>query len=192
MGGGKVTPTRKSDAYFGISRNTGIEVYERLLNEGYVVTRHGSGTYVADRLPASPPRPSSHGGGSPDHRLNKFWLRPEVTAAMSFWRDQPERPSSLPQVLQIDFRPALVDSRLFPFDVFRRVIAKQLRGLERRPASFKSPQGNQGNYYLRDAIIKHIALARAVVCQPEDTLVTPWVHHAFGLLALGSILHHDT
>jgi GntR family transcriptional regulator/MocR family aminotransferase len=190
--GAKLPPTRKSDAYFGISRNTAIEVYERLLNEGYVVTRHGAGTYVADRLPASPPRASPHGAGSPDHRLNEFWLRPDVTAAMSFWRDRPERSSPPPKVPQIDFRPALVDSRLFPFDVFRRVIAKQLRGLERRPASFKSPQGNQGNYYLRDAIIKHIALTRAVVCQPEDVLVTSGAQQAFDLLARALVTPNQT
>jgi GntR family transcriptional regulator/MocR family aminotransferase len=190
--GAKLPPTRKSDAYFGISRNTAIEVYERLLNEGYVVTRHGSGTYVADRLPASPSRSSPHGAGSPDHRLNEFWLRPDVTAAMSFWRDRPERSSAPSQVPQIDFRPALVDSRLFPFDVFRRVIAKQLRGLERRPASFKSPQGNQGNYYLRDAIIKHIALTRAVVCQPEDVLVTSGAQQAFDLLARALVTPNET
>ena len=190
--GAKLPPTRKSDAYFGISRNTAIEVYERLLNEGYVVTRHGSGTYVADRLPASPSRSSPHGAGSPDHRLNEFWLRPDVTAAMSFWRDRPERSSAPSQVPQIDFRPALVDSRLFPFDVFRRVIAKQLRGLERRPASFKSPQGNQGNYSLRDAIIKHIALTRAVVCQPEDVLVTSGAQQAFDLLARALVTPNET
>jgi GntR family transcriptional regulator / MocR family aminotransferase len=190
--GAKLPPTRKSDAYFGISRNTAIEVYERLLNEGYVVTRHGSGTYVADRLPASPSRPSPHGAGSPDHRLNEFWLRPDVTAAMSFWRDRPERSSAPSQVPQIDFRPALVDSRLFPFDVFRRVIAKQLRGLERRPASFKSPQGNQGNYSLRDAIIKHIALTRAVVCRPEDVLVTSGAQQAFDLLARALVTPNET
>jgi GntR family transcriptional regulator/MocR family aminotransferase len=190
--GAKLPPTRKSDAYFGISRNTAIEVYERLLNEGYVVTRHGAGTYVADRVPASPSRPSAPGASAPDHRLNGFWLRPDVTAAMSFWRDRPERPSPAPQVPQIDFRPALVDSRLFPFDVFRRVIAKQLRGLERRPASFKSPQGNQGNYYLRDAIIKHIALTRAVVCQPEDILVTSGAQQAFDLLARALVTPNET
>jgi GntR family transcriptional regulator/MocR family aminotransferase len=190
--GAKLPPTRKSDAYFGISRNTAIEVYERLLNEGYVVTRHGSGTYVADRLPASPSRPLPRGAGSPDHRLNEFWLRPDVTAAMSFWRDRPERSSRPSKVPPIDFRPALVDSRLFPFDVFRRVIAKQLRGLERRPASFKSPQGNQGNYYLRDAIIKHIALTRAVVCQPEDVLVTSGAQQAFDLLARALVTPNET
>jgi GntR family transcriptional regulator/MocR family aminotransferase len=190
--GAKLPPTRKSDAYFGISRNTAIEVYERLLNEGYVVTRHGSGTFVADRLPASRSRPSPRGAGSPDHRLNEFWLRPDVTAAMSFWRDQPERSSPPLEGPQVDFRPALVDSRLFPFDVFRRVIAKQLRGLERRPASFKSPQGNQGNYYLRDAIIKHIALTRAVVCQPEDVLVTSGAQQAFDLLARALVTPNET
>ena len=190
--GAKLPPTRKSDAYFGISRNTAIEVYERLLNEGYVVTRHGAGTYVADRVPASPSRPSAPGRDSPDHRLNGFWLRPDVTAAMSFWRDRPERPSRVPQVPQIDFRPALVDSRLFPLDVFRRVIAKQLRGLERRPPSFKSAQGNQGNYYLRDAIVKHIALTRAVVCQPEDILVTSGAQQAFDLLARALVTPNET
>jgi GntR family transcriptional regulator/MocR family aminotransferase len=111
---------------------------------------------------------------------------------MSFWRDRPERSSPPPKVPQIDFRPALVDSRLFPFDVFRRVIAKQLRGLERRPASFKSPQGNQGNYYLRDAIIKHIALTRAVVCQPEDVLVTSGAQQAFDLLARALVTPNQT
>jgi GntR family transcriptional regulator / MocR family aminotransferase len=190
--GAKLPPTRKSDTFFGISRNTAIEVYERLGNEGYVVTRHGSGTYVADRVPPSPTRTSPNGEGPPDRRLNEFWLRPDVTAAMSFWRDRPERPSAPPQVPQVDFRPALVDSRLFPFDVFRRVSAKQLRGLERRPARFKSPQGNQGNYHLRDAIIKHIALTRAVACQPENLLVTSGAQQAFDLLARALVTRNET
>src|SRR5437764_232059 len=83
--GAKLPPTRKSEGFFGVSRNTTIEIYERLSNEGYVVTRHGSGTYVADRVPSSKSRASPNGGVSPDYRLNEFWLRPEVTAAMSFW-----------------------------------------------------------------------------------------------------------
>jgi hypothetical protein len=71
-------------------------------------------------------------------------LRPDATAAMGFWRDLPERGSRPSKGPQVEFRPALVDSRLFPFDVFRRVSAKQLRGLEIKPASYKSPQGIKG------------------------------------------------
>ena len=92
----------------------------------------------------------------------------------------------------VDFRPAMVDSRLFPLDVFRRLSARQLRGLERKPASYKSPQGNQGNYHLRKAIIKHIAITRAVACQAEDILVTSGAQQAFDLLARALVTPHET
>ena len=190
--GAKLPPTRKSDAFFGVSRNTAAEVYEKLLNEGYVVARHGAGTYVADRVAVAPLRSGATGDGVPDRRLNAFWLRPDVTAAMSFWADLPRRASPRSKASPVDFRPALVDSRLFPFDVFRRVSAKQLRGLERKPASYKSPQGNQGNYYLREAIIKHIALTRAVVCGPDDILVTSGAQQAFDLLARTLVTPNET
>jgi GntR family transcriptional regulator / MocR family aminotransferase len=188
--GAKLPSTRKSAAFFGVSRNTAVEVYERLLIEGNVVTRHGSGTYVADRI--SVPPPASSNGDGPSKRLNQFWLRPEVTAWMNFWRDWPESASAPSKAPPIDFRPALVDSRLFPFDVFRRVTAKQLRRLERKPASYKSPQGNQGSYYLREAITKHIALTRAVACQPDDILVTSGAQQAFDLLARALVTPNET
>ena len=199
--GAQLPPTRKSAAYFGTSRNTAVEVYEKLLNEGYVVSRHGSGTYVTDKLPSAGPPVGAKGASVPAHRLNPFWLHPEVTAGMGFWREehaQPvteRRPSSQrgnPQrgrpSGQVDFRPALIDSRLFPFETFRRVSAQQLRGLEKRPASFKSPQGNQGNYRLRAAITQHIAVTRAVVCGAEDVLVTSGAQQAFDLLARALVI----
>jgi GntR family transcriptional regulator / MocR family aminotransferase len=181
--GAKLPATRHSATFFGISRNTAVEVYEKLQNEGYVVTRLGSGTYVADRIPAPPSQALPHDERPPDHRLNEFWLRPEITSAMGFWRDWPDRPTPPSKLPSVDFRPALLDSRLFPFEVFRRVSAQQLRRLEKKPASFKSAQGNQGNYYLRAAIIKHIAITRAVVCQLDDILVTSGAQQAFDLLA---------
>ena len=185
IAGAKLPPTRQSAAFFSVSRNTAIEIYERLHQEGYVETRHGSGTFVADRMPALGARPNASVDAVPDHRLNPFWLRDDVTQAMGFWRDRSPALGSGPATKHtpIDFRPALVDSRLFPFDVFRRVSAKQLRGLERRPASFKSPQGNQGNFHLREAISRHIALTRAVVCTPDDVLVSAGAQQAFDLLA---------
>ena len=188
--GAKLPPTRKSADFFRVSRNTAVEVYERLLNEGYVVSRHGSGTYVAHRVSPSPRAPVQQSipktESPPGQLLNEFWLRPEITAAMGFWqedagpRSRTERTSRSPH---IDFRPALIDARLFPFDVYRRVSAQQLRGLEKKPASYKSAQGNQGNYRLRAAITQHIALTRAVVCQPDDIVVTSGAQQAFDLLA---------
>ena len=187
--GAKLPATRKSAAFFGVSRNTAAEVYERLVTEGHAVTRHGAGTFVAERTAASA---SAHGiaAVSGVRRLNEFWLRDDVTAAMGFWQDS--RESSSVRKGLVDFRPAMVDSRLFPLDVFRRVSAKQLRGLERKPAGYKSPQGNQGNYHLRKAIIKHIAITRAVAAQAEDILVTSGAQQAFDLLARALVTPHET
>lgn len=183
VAGAKLPPTRKSAVFFGVSRNTASEIYDRLLHEGYVVTRHGAGTYVAATLPAQARTRAQALDAAPDARLNPFWLRDDVTQAMGFWRDRAVAENMRSKASPVDFRPALVDSRLFPFDVFRRVSAKQLRGLERKPASFKSPQGNQGNYHLRTAIGKHIALTRAVVCAADDVLVTAGAQQAFDLIA---------
>jgi GntR family transcriptional regulator/MocR family aminotransferase len=175
--GAKLPPTRKSAAFLGVSRNTAAEVYERLVNEGHAVTRHGAGTYVAQKTAFVAPE--------------KREIEPDVTAAISFWRDRPDAASARTGA-SVDFRPAMVDSRLFPLDVFRRVSAKQLRGLERKPASYKSAQGNQGNFHLRKAITNHIAATRAVVCQAEDVLVTSGAQQAFDVLARALVTPNET
>jgi len=181
--GAKLPPSRRSASFFGVSRNTAIEAYEKLVNEGYLFTRPGSGTYVAAKIPAPRRFSPVSDDAAADPRLNAFWLRPEVTAAIGFWRDPPPAQARRSKVSPVDFRPALVDSRLFPFDVFRRVSAQQLRALERKPASYKSAQGNQGNYSLREAITRHSAVTRAVACSVDDVLVTSGAQQAFDLLA---------
>jgi GntR family transcriptional regulator/MocR family aminotransferase len=181
--GTKLPPTRESQAFFGVSRNTAAEVYERLVNAGYLVTRRGSGTYVAESLPHAAPANISHRDSVPFYRMNEFWTRPDITASMDFWRETTDLKLKKGGGAAIDFRPALVDSRLFPFDVFRRVMSQQLRKLENKPASFKSPQGNQGNYFLRQAITDHIGLTRVVVCDEDDVVVTSGAQQAFDLLA---------
>jgi GntR family transcriptional regulator/MocR family aminotransferase len=175
--GTQLPASRQSAAFFGLSRNTVAEVYDRLSNAGFVVARHGSGTYVADL----PPEPASLPSPASTYRLNPFWLQEDVAMAMGFWRED------LPVVRRaeaaMDFRPALIDPRLFPFDVYRRVSAKQLRGLEKKSPAYKSPQGNQGNFHLREAITHHIGLTRAVVCRSDDVVVTAGAQQAFDLLA---------
>jgi GntR family transcriptional regulator / MocR family aminotransferase len=175
--GARLPASRKMAGYFALSRNTVTEVYARLSNEGLVSGRHGSGTYVATQSTS----PAVRHARRSQYGLNAFWLREEVTRGMGFWHDEPVPVARA--ACAIDFRPALIDPRLFPFAVYRRISARQLRALERKPAAFKSPQGNQGNFHLRAAITNHIALTRAVVCRPEDVVVTAGAQQAFDLLA---------
>jgi GntR family transcriptional regulator/MocR family aminotransferase len=191
--GAKLPPTRSAGFIFGVSRNTAGNVYEKLEHEGFVITRHGSGSYVAPILPAAPTCPvRRQAQGLGQHRINAFWKRTDVAASMNYWRDSARSPVQQRKIPQTDFRPGIVDSTLFPFDVFRRVSATQLRGLAKRPASYRSLEGNQGNWRLRQAVSRHLAVTRAVVCQSDDIIVTSGAQQAFDLLARVLVIPNET
>jgi GntR family transcriptional regulator/MocR family aminotransferase len=190
--GSRLPSTRSSAILFGVSRNTAAEVYERLLDEGLAFARRGSGTFVADRAPRLS-RTASRRKPAPVDLLNPFWSRTDVTRALGFWGDGPEPlQQGAPRGQVMDFRPALIDSRHFPFDVLRSTSSKALRALGRRPARFKSAQGNQGNYALRDAIRRHVSVTRAVACQADEVLVTSGAQQAFDLLARVLVKPNET
>jgi GntR family transcriptional regulator/MocR family aminotransferase len=177
----KLPGERQSAVFFGVSRNTVTRAYARLAIEGLVQSRQGSGTYVAPKQ-SRPPRGRFLAQQTPDPRLNSLWSRPELARTLNFWNDGQHTRTPRPAAF-LDFRPALVDPRLFPFEIFRRVSAKQLRQMELKPPAFKSPQGNQGHFPLRAAIATHIGISRAVVCEPDDVLVTAGAQQAFDILA---------
>jgi GntR family transcriptional regulator / MocR family aminotransferase len=190
--GTRLPSVRQAREYYKVSRNSAAQVYERLTHDGLVAARQGSGTYVAQQVLKSSRAVETADVPMPAHRLNSFWTDESVTAAIGFWRDSVRPSTKTRRTRPVDFRPALVDPRLFPFDVYRKVSAKQLRALQRTPASFRSPQGNQGNFYLREAITKHIALTRAVACGPEEILVTAGAQQAFDLLARSLVTRTET
>jgi GntR family transcriptional regulator/MocR family aminotransferase len=180
-GGSKLPATRKAQAAFGISRNTLADVYERLVAEGHLISRHGSGIYVADtrllRRLCAPPEKRARTSG---FELNPFWKQPEAATEIGFWTG-PNDDGSTP--IEVDFRPGLVDSQLFPYDIYRRITAKQLRGLEINPLRVQRPQRDRDSYPLRTAIAVHVAVTRGVACDPDQVLVTTGAQQAFDLLA---------
>ena len=113
--GGQLKPgirlpsSRVSATSFGLARTTVVGIYDQLLDEGYLVARHGSGTYVADRPPA-PAETASPEALSPDLRLNAYWFGREVRAAFGFFEDRPADSDELADYPEVhDFRPGLVD-----------------------------------------------------------------------------------
>lgn len=187
--GTRMPPTRSAPAVLGIARNTAAELYHRLLNEGLLVARQGAGTFVTS--------PSRSGGRAESNdtshqlaaqRINPVWLSDEVTGPMRFWSDG----QAQQREQGVELRPALVDARLFPSAVFRQLLARQLRTLENRPPSFRSPQGNQGNYALRQAVTRHVAITRAIGCHADDLLVTAGAQQAFDLLARVLVVAGET
>jgi GntR family transcriptional regulator/MocR family aminotransferase len=165
----RLPPTRMLAAEYGVSRNTAVAAYDLLLSEGYLTSRRGAGTYVADVLPKPPARrtaPAAKSGA--DRRLNALWLQP----AMPF---DAERVAT-----RFHFNVGVPDISRFPVDVWRRLSARALRRLPKVSADYDSPHGRPA---LRAAIARHVSFARAVACDPDDVTVTAGAQQAFDLLA---------
>ncbi|WP_430392378.1 PLP-dependent aminotransferase family protein [Dyella sp. 20L07] len=160
--------TRGLAVSLGISRNTVVAAYDRLLSEGYVTARQGAAYAVAAALVVRPVTAcvASEVG---DRRLAAPWRQARLPTAAS----------SLPPV-RFDLRVGVPDASRFPFDTWRRLSARALRTLSRAPAQYDTAQGRSA---LRAAIAGHVSFARAVACQADDIVVTNGAQQAFDLLA---------
>ena len=165
----RLPSTRKLARAYGISRNTAVAAFDLLSSEGYLVTRRGSGAYVADALPQRIERKPPARDATADRRLNAFWRKPPAVIAAA--SDAPMRQN---------FQLGVPDSALFPFDIWRRLSARALRALSKQHAAYAAPQGQPG---LREAIARYVSFARAVACGPDDVVVTAGAQQAFDLLA---------
>ena len=63
----RLAPTRVFAETYGVSRNTVIAAFDQLCAEGYLVTRQGSGTYVA------PAANNEHHATTPSDVLEPKW-----------------------------------------------------------------------------------------------------------------------
>ncbi len=173
--GCRLPPTRHSAKRFGLSRSTMVAIYERLGTDELIEPRRGSGTYVSFRRPGHDPAAHRSALVSPPAWLVEFMERRA--------RSWPRRPLQAHSGNAIELRPGFVDPKLFPFDRFRRSMAKALRQMERSPFIHGSDERFQGNHGLRCAIADHAALMRSLACDPDNMVITSGAQQAMDLLA---------
>ncbi|RFU39214.1 PLP-dependent aminotransferase family protein, partial [Actinomadura logoneensis] len=119
-----------------------------------------AGTFVRE---SAAPAPSRHApAASP--------LRPRPG-----WSDLRAWPSRLPDV-PYDLRAGLTDTRLFPYEAWRRLIAAELRpGVH----DIGDPAGLP---VLREAIARHAGVSRSVRASAADVIVTSGIQQALDLV----------
>lgn len=166
----RLPATRVLASNYGVSRNTAIATYDLLLSEGYITTRHGAGTYVADVLPrVSRAANQQKSDVKRARQLGDFWQRPMLFVG-----------SPAPESVRYQFRLGLPDVSRFPMETWRRLSARALRTFARQPVL---EEASAGRASLREAIAKHVSFARAVACDSEHVVVTNGAQQAFDLLA---------
>jgi GntR family transcriptional regulator/MocR family aminotransferase len=81
---------------------------------------------------------------------------------------------------RFDFRTGISDATLFPYQSWRRLLARQLRPAAVGTGAYGDPAGRPG---LRLAIARHIGLARGVQAGAEQVVVTNGTQQAVDLVA---------
>ncbi|MCP5094994.1 MAG: PLP-dependent aminotransferase family protein [Chloroflexi bacterium] len=179
---GQITPgtrlpaSRKLANMCGVARITVSEAYEQLRVEGFVVSRTGSGTFVADDLPelASPNRqPVSGAGKRPFLPTFSDWGDRVLST-----RHKRERPLS--QRPPIDFGFGRSFPHIFPYDVWRKLLARYLSTDDVMLSRFGSVAGFLP---LRQALATYLQRLRGVVCEPEQIVIVNGAQQAIDILA---------
>ncbi|MFF7870879.1 hypothetical protein ACFZCT_31060 [Streptomyces qaidamensis] len=85
-----------------------------------------------------------------------------------------------------DFRVGLPDARLFPYEAWRPLIARELRPSAAGVVGYGDPAGHAG---LRAALARHIGLSRGVRTGPDDVLVTTGTQQALDLIGQEWLLY---
>jgi len=182
--GERLPSTRDLALQIGVSRKTTLDVFERLIAEGYLQPRAGSGTFVAEATEGLRARAPV---ASPAAQLAS--PTPPVRTFDTPWNNMP---GVLPQPrpnLVYDFVGGVTEKRLFPFDVWRRCVAHALRQQARGRGGYHDPAGDQA---LRLAISRYLAFSRAVVCAWADIVVTQGAQQAIDLIARVLVRPGDT
>lgn len=156
--GERLPASRMLAAELGVSRNTVIVAYERLLAEGYLEARRGAGTFVAPGLPMPAPEPAGEAAEAPSRR------RPARRAAAVREHVSPLVSGNPPGPMT----PGLPALDAFPFELWGRLSARYWRRRRATELAYTDPAGIPE---LRQALSHYLRAYRGVLCEPEQVIV---------------------
>ena len=176
--GGKLKPgtlipaSRMLADQLGISRNTVLLVYDRLIAEGYLQARKAIGTYVNFELPETclaatrkipVPLPAPRETKRPMIPFNA-----QVHVGIGT------------QDLEFDFCPDRIGLDLFPDKIWRRFINRAFTSADTYFTECCDPGGL---HQLREVIAAHLGVARGINVSPDQVIITAGSQEGLNLAA---------
>ena len=153
-----------------VSRTTTLLAYEQLTAEGYLTTRTGSGTFVADEIPDDLARTTASRPSATKHPpLSRRGIA--MAAMPSAWRRLPG--SSRP------FRAGVPGLDLFPLRLWSQLVNRRLRSATIAQLDYNDAAGFPD---LREAIAGHVQAARGTRVGADQVLIVAGAQRAFDLV----------
>lgn len=155
-----------------LARVTVSAAYEQLQAEGYVTARVGAGTFVAVDLPFQPAA-----GDESEARfrpaLSRWGERVMGVVEHSSSRFPAARPA-------IDFGFGRSFPHIFPYDIWRRLLARYLSTDDTMLSRYGSAAGFEP---LREAVADYVGRLRGVRCTAEQVVIVGGMQQALDILA---------
>lgn len=172
--GVRLPSTRTLADLLGISRNTVVGAFDQLFAEGYLESRQGDGTYIAEALPDDLARAVPGQERKPPTKPigRQLSERGALLAAAGVDRSHPVPTYKHPCA----FRNGIPALDKFPFEGWNRLTARH------RGTYGLMTYGDSAGYPpLREAISAYLRGARAVHCSPEQIIIVSGAQQAFDL-----------
>ncbi len=167
MASGTRLPThRELAARLGVARITVTEAYRQLQAEGLVEARVGAGTFVVDLPPIS-------AESQPHSPRLSPWGQRVLAASTPSHKQATARP-------EIDFGFGRSYPHIFPYDIWRKLLARYLSTDDAMLSRYGSVAGFEP---LRQALADHLTRVRGVVCSAEQVVIVSGAQQALDLLA---------
>jgi GntR family transcriptional regulator / MocR family aminotransferase len=177
-GGLKLPSTRTLTQELGVSRNTVLNAYDQLIAEGFLESVPASGTFVARVLPndalESPVKLAN------TRRLTSSPVRLSQRAKLQMAAPHQFLEPQVQAGLVSPFSAVNPALDLHSYEIWSRLIARQVRRLTDRASKYQEAQGYRP---LREAIAAHLTLSRQVRCTPEQVVITAGAQGGLDLAA---------
>jgi len=172
--------TRTLSEQVGISRNTIVLAYERLIAEGYIQTRPYVGTFVSAEIPDTAFAPPTDDIGTLPRLVEDRCRLDEIAALRLRGMRSQLVVNPHAERLAADFwvgRPA-PDS--FPVKAWSNVVWKQLQSAGPSITQYQDPAGL---IELRQAIADHLGPTRGLTAEPDQIVIVGGTQDGLNLVA---------
>ena len=167
--GHRLPATRALAKELKVSRMTVTLAYDKLGAEGYIVSTHGSGSFVANIHPAVSRAQMATQLSAPDDRPG---LSRRAVELVGGTHGATEHEGA--------FVPGVADTTNFPFHIWQRMQNRYAK----KPFSALTGYSSDGGYLpLRQALAEYLQISRSVKCSPHQILITMGTNQSLDLCA---------
>ncbi|OTA18476.1 GntR family transcriptional regulator [Xenorhabdus vietnamensis] len=179
----KVPSSRALAEMMSISRNSVLSAFERLIDEGYLVTRQGSGTFVSPIIPDELTQTKSKKKIKAYEITVKDNINPNIKNVEPLWKKS--RPDITGRRI---FSVGVGCVDLFPHELWGRLLGRVWRQSKKELAQFNDPAGYQA---LKDILCHYVRSTRGLYCHAEQIIIVNGTQQAINLTARVLLREND-